>query len=193
MTECVGRTLRVFRVATRSDSQMVEPVSTEHYASIYGLAGEGVAEHWRPVPVQVCNSLARHPSLGDDDLLWLGPHAIVMRNRALEVLSVGLDGFGEFLELVDVDSGESLWLFNAYIRRALNTSVSKVVLNDCGQVAAIKQHVFEAEAVAGVGAFRIPEVPHLFLSHHVVAASAEARLSGLSFPLVWDPIPLSSD
>lgn len=193
MTECVGRTLRVFRVASRSDSQMVEPVSSEHYASVYGLVGEPVAEQWRPVPVRVTNSLARHPSLGDDDLLWLAPHAIVMRDWALEVLSVGLDGFGEFLELVDVDCGESLWLFNAYRREALKTSASKVIMNDCGQVAAIRQHVFEADAVAGIGAFRIPEVPHLFLSQGIVSASHEAGLSGLSFPLVWDPIPLSSD
>jgi len=154
---------------------------------------EGVGRTLRPVPVRVSNSPARHPSVSDDDLLWLGPHAIVMRDRALEVLSVVLDGFGEFLELVDVDSGESLWLFNAYLRRALNMSGSRVVMNDCGQVAAIKQHVFEVAEVAGVGAFRIPEVPHLFLNQDAVAVSIKAGLSGLTFPLVWDPIPLSSD
>lgn len=193
MTECVGRTLRVFRVATRADSQMVEPIDSSDYEAIYGLAGEPVSKHWRPVEVRVTNSLSRHPSMGDDDLLWLGPHSIVMRDRALEVLSVGLDGFGEFLELVNVSSGEPLWLFNAYRRAALKSDASKVVLNDCGQVAAIKQHVFDVDAVMGVGAFRIPEVPHLFLSQDVVGASFENGLSGLSFPLVWDAIPLSSD
>jgi len=131
--------------------------------------------------------------LGDDDLLWLAPHALVMRDWALEVLSVSLDGFGEFLELVDIDSGESLWLFNAYRRPALKAKASKVVLNDCGQVAAIREHVFEVDQVAGVGAFRIAEVPHVFVSQDVVRASHDAGLSGLTFPLVWDPIPLSSD
>lgn len=126
-------------------------------------------------------------------MLWLGPHAIVMRDSALEVLSVVLDGFGEFLELVNVANDESLWLFNAYPRPALNMSASKVVMNDCGHVAAIKRHVFEVGKVAGVDAFRVPEVPHLFLSQDVVAASIDAGLSGLAFPLVWDPIPLSSD
>lgn len=190
------RATRVFAQCPPGDLQWVEPISTSDYAKVYGLDGSPRCIDWEPVLVRVVDSENRHPSRGDDDLLWLGPHALVIRDRALDVMSDELDGYGEFLELFDPVRAESLWLFHPYVCDVLDLDQSQMRCSADGlssedsatTVTAITHHMFKPDMVAGLAAFRLPQVATLYLSEDVVRAVRAAQLGGVNFSMVWDPV-----
>jgi hypothetical protein len=125
-------------------------------------------------------------SFMESDFPFLGTHALVMSDRARAVVEPLVERDAEFLSVAC--EGRSLWLLNVCtIVDALDMERSKVELFESGRIMDIEKHVFFAERLQGVDAFKLANDRRgpIYLSGRVVGAIHAAQLVGHRFRLVW--------
>lgn len=179
---------RIFRPLVRDGFEWVQPVDEGDFDAIYQLDGSPLTSRWKPIRVRRLTTDQQGASLAAADLPWLGGHALVFRERAFRAVGDVLADAGEFLELDLADKTDRLWLFNVcQVVDALDEEASRIVrFPSSGRVMKIDRHVFHPVRVAGLAAFRVPQVRSLFVSGETVDALTAAQLSGAHFDLVWD-------
>ena len=126
------------------------------------------------------------------DMPWLADHTLAFRNHAYEAVRSYLEPSGRFLPLDLADAPDRFWLFRAdLVVDALDESASNLVrFPSTGRVMDVERHVFDPDKVAvleRIAAFRVPQLRTLFLTAGAVKVMADAKLTGTSFELVWEP------
>jgi hypothetical protein len=179
---------QVYRPTLREQFQWVQPVSEADFESVYTLSGTPHSASWQPIRVTMLNTSDRGENLLWADLPWLGEHALVFRDEVLDAASKVLGPNGEFLELIEANTSEKLWLFNGFeIAGALIEEESELVrFPSSGRVMMIKRHSFRGEVLDGRVAFRIRQSKTLFLTAKAVDAFRSLGLTGAGFELVWE-------
>ncbi|NOS82556.1 MAG: hypothetical protein E8D46_00240 [Nitrospira sp.] len=120
------------------------------------------------------------------DMPWLGSHALVLKERAVEALKSILLAHGEVLPLICCPE---LWLFNATcVIDALDHDESDIVRFRNGRIMDVRRYVFKPSCISKLQAFKISDfrVSPIFVSQEFVNQCAIARLSGVEFELIWE-------
>lgn len=180
--------LSVFRPVLVEGLEWVQPLDENDFDAVYQLDGTPRATGWEPIPVRRLETLDNGQRLEHADLPWLGNHALVFRHHAFQLVEHILVGCGEFLPLSLIDGTDQLWLFNAWrVDGALDEEACSVVrFASTGRVMSITRHVFHPERIAGLAAFRVPQVRTLFFGGAAVDSIDGLQLSGAAFQPVWE-------
>lgn len=182
--------IEVFVPAVAEGHEWVQPVRERDFDSVLQPIGRSLSAEWTPVPVRIIaqDGPERFESA---DLPWLGSHALVVRERALDRVASALDGDGEFLELDCVNDDEPLWLFN--VTRKLdvfNEDTSTLVRSpSSGRVMRVLEYQFRDDMLEGVRAFRVSQVQTLFLTGAAVTDILVDEHVGHRFDRVWESEP----
>jgi hypothetical protein len=103
--------MEVFDIEPLGNAEVVVPKNDRDLdIYIFDLLGKPLAHKWIPMEVYVIKADERGRRLPEYDLPWLGAGALVLRERACELLHPELSPYGEFLELKCAT--DKLWLFN---------------------------------------------------------------------------------
>jgi hypothetical protein len=179
---------RVFKPEVVEGYEWVQPVEQADFDAVYQLDGSPVAVHWTPIRVRTLQVDDRGLPLRRADLPWLGGHALVFREHAYRAAAEALAAAGEFLELDLVDGSDRLWLYNVCcVADVLDEEASDLVrFPSTGRVMKVDRHVFDADAVANLVAFRVPQARSLFLTGDVVDTLVASGMVGVEFALAWE-------
>lgn len=168
--------------------ELCQPVEGKDFETLnLALAGVEKGEGYRTPPMHLIRKDGRK-SLAESDSPWLGGHALIFRERASEALRSILEPCGELLPVDCRDA--SLLIYNVTrVIDALDESSSELVRFSSGRVMGITRYAFRPELIAGVDAFKIPNlrVSRTFLSARFVQAWKDNGLRGLDFQQVWAP------
>jgi hypothetical protein len=140
---------------------------------------------WRPIPVRLIQE-DQGKKLAASDSPWLGSHALIFRQPAVDMLGALLTKYGEMLTLKCPEA--DLFVFNATcVLDALDEQASKVTRFSTGRLMRVTRYVFRATAIGGFDVFKIPNlrVSPTFVSERVVESWSLAGLRGLVFNKVW--------
>ncbi len=150
--------------------------------------GSSKAVGWKPITVELVHKDEKGRRLLESDIPWLGKDAPVMRQGAWSALQAELDGYGEFLSLRNYEA--ELRVFNTTrVVDALDEERSELIrFPDDGRIMKVKRYVFRPEMVAGLYAFKVPQMlpGPMFVSTDVVEAAHKAALRGVGFSVVWE-------
>lgn len=119
-------------------------------------------------------------------LPWFASHTLVLRDEAIEVVGQVLRPHGELVEL-DCETAR-LSMFVAPTKAGfLDEEKSDLERFSSGRIMSLRRPVFRCEAIAGVLAFRLAEMPrgHLYLSESIVEA---AKATGLAVGTNFEPV-----
>jgi hypothetical protein len=180
--------VRIFEPWPEEESEIIHPVRPEDYETIAVLInGERRAASWRPIPIKVIRE-DQGRTLTYADSPYLGSDALIFRPRAIEVMEPLLSKNGELLPLMC--EGTELFVFNPVrLEDALDEAESDVERFSGGRIMMINRHVFRPDVIAGIDAFKIPNlrVSQTYVSETFVTRWNNGGLSGLDFKQVWPP------
>jgi hypothetical protein len=168
--------------------ELCQPAAQGDFETINLLInGESRHATWQPLAVRLIRR-SQGKRLLPSDSPWLGEHALIFKQPAIEALAPMLREHGELLPLQCNEA--QLWIFNpTRIVDALDENLSSVVRFSSGRIMDIKRYVFRPEALQGIEIFKIPNlrVSPTFVSEEFVERWSVARLSGLELRQVWKP------
>ena len=137
-----------------------------------------------------------HLRSGMSDFPWDGYGQLCLRAPARNALQDLLSPYGEFLP-VELGDGETVWLFRPIgTVAALDLRASAYDPLPPGGIGKITSYVFHDELIADRPVFRIPQRVRPYVTNRFVDRVHEAKLTGLTFKLLWDsewtvrPVPL---
>ncbi|MBU1238464.1 hypothetical protein KKF84_08450 [Myxococcota bacterium] len=141
-------------------------------------------QKWSPLQMRLVNE-DEGKSLSESDSPWLGSHALIFRQRALQQLGTVLKAHGELLPIRCPDV--ELSIFNPKIIDGFDEEGSSVLRFSNGRIMRIIKHVFRADIVVGVDLFKIPNlrVSPTFVGDRFVQIWNSSGLLGLDFKKVW--------
>lgn len=153
------------------------------------INGTPRAKSWRPIAVEVVRKEDWHERdrWKESDSPWLGGHALIFRERAIEAMGDMLRLNGELLPLEC--AGASLFIYNpTRLLDALDEKASTIMRFNDGRIMWVKNYVFRPEVVGEMDVFKIPNlrVSPSFLSQRFVDRWREKGLLGLDFKLIWE-------
>ncbi len=143
------------------------------------------AATWRPISVAIVRK-DEGVRLHGSDSPWLGEHALILRERAVEAMGPLLESCGELLPLRCADARSVD--FNRWLLDALDEDASTVDrLPSSGRIMWIRRHVFRPGFVTGIDAFKIPNLRSsaTYVSERFVERWTAAGLVGLTFEEIW--------
>jgi hypothetical protein len=179
--------MRIFTPLGSEGFELCHPVNTDDFETLNVLIdGTPRTVDWSPPPMHIVRD-DRGKALVESDSPWLGSHALIFRPTAVSPLRDLLLHNGEILPLPC--GSESLSLFNPKVlNNALDLNASTVLRFGSGRIMRVTKHAFDKLVVAGVDAFKIPDlrVSPTFVSERLVSAWTSAGLRGLDFRLAWD-------
>jgi hypothetical protein len=158
----------------------------EDHEILYDLGSTAVAERWDPLPARL---MTQDPRSGRRraraDLPWLGPHVIVLRDRAIEALRPLLVPFGELLPLLCPEARLALWHVT-HVIDALDEERSQVLRYPTSdRIMKIAMHRFKRGVLDPPQAFKIPQMPRgaIFLTDDLVRSIDAFGFKGTTFRL----------
>lgn len=173
--------------------ELCHPDNKSDFAAIdYLCDGTSRKATWRPIAMHLVRR-DRGRILRKSDSPYLLSNSLIFRRSAMESLADLLEPHGEFLPLCCPD--EELSLFNVTrVIDALDEEASTVSRLASGRIWMVDRYVFRATEIAGVDAFKIPNlrVSPTFISARIVHRWQSAHLRGLQFNRVWHD-PTNSD
>jgi len=179
--------MKIFTPLGSEGFELCHPVSPDDFETLNVLVdGTPRTAGWSPPPMHIVRE-DQGNVLVESDSPWLGSHALIFRPRAATALREILLQNGEVLPLPC--GGENLAVFNPrVINGALDLNASTVLRFGSGRIMRVTKHVFDKPVVAGVDAFKIPDlrVSPTFVTEGFVSAWTSAGLRGLDFRVVWD-------
>jgi hypothetical protein len=140
---------------------------------------------WRPISMRLIDE-EHGESLARSDSPWLGPHALIFREAAIEVLGPMLREYGELPPLSCADA--KLYVFNATrVVDALDEQASSIARFSSGRIMYVSRYAFRPESTAGIEIFKIPNLlaSPTFVSGRFVQLWTTSGLRGLVFKKVW--------
>jgi len=149
------------------------------------IDGRPRAESWNPIIVKVIAQEGGVP-LQRSDAPWLGSHALILGEAAVEIMHPLISANCELLPLTCRD--RKLVVCNASLAaEALDEQASTATRFDDGRIMMIDKYVFRGDQVRKADIFKIPNlrVSPTFVGDRFVERWAAAGLSGLAFKKVW--------
>ncbi len=178
--------IAIFTPLNVAGFELCHPIPPTTFEMINGLInGEPRASTWEPFSVKLIQE-DRGQQLRPSDSPWLGEHAMIFKQSAVNALGSILREHGELLPVLC--EGQDLVIFNpTRIVDVLDEEASDVIRFSTGRLMDVKRFVFKAAAILDVDIFKIPNfrVSPTFVSARVVALWHEAHLEGLQFQEVW--------
>ncbi|MDX8454671.1 hypothetical protein RFM98_18065 [Mesorhizobium sp. VK9D] len=168
----------IHEFAVSEGQEWVLPVDDGDFEFFFGLDGRSL-DGWEP-PVM------RRVAEGEpvySDFPWLGGHAPLLRQPAVDALAAALRPYGEFVAL----RGEKVWLFNVTnVIDALDEARSQIVRFDGGDILAIERYAFDAGRIGSAEVFKLPmRASPVFVNDVFVERVRQAGLRNVSFKPVW--------
>ena len=178
--------MRVFVPLGLDGFELCQPIGDDGFETINVLInGECRGASWTPVPVRLVHEDEGRRLLPCDSP-WLGAHALILRQSAVEAIGETLVEHGELLPL---DCSEvRLVAFNpTSVVDALDEEASSLLRFSSGRIMKINRYVFRRAVIERIPIFKIPNlrVSPTFLSEEVVELWTGAGLKGLEFKEVW--------
>jgi hypothetical protein len=177
---------RFFEAGCANRYELVHPLAPEDFECLHALIdGTPRAESWQPIKVEVVRENIGM-RLQRSDAPWFGGHALVFDAKAVHALETLLIHSGELLALQCDD--RDLHVFNpSAVVDALNETESTIERFRDGRIRHIRKHVFKADLVRPLLAFKLPHrASSAYLSQRFVDAWEKAGLRGLTFDCVWE-------
>jgi hypothetical protein len=175
--------MRIYRLAVSEGYEWILPVDSGAFEALLALDGKTQADWCRPrMQVLKVNDIGEPRRYSD--FPWLGSHAPMLRERAVEKLGTDLEGHGELLPLA---CAEPVWLFNVTtVIDALDQAKSQIARFEDGSVMNIEQHVFQPRAIGGHKIFKLPHrASCTYVTGKFVEVVRRSGLFGASFELIW--------
>lgn len=148
------------------------------------IDGTQRAQTWSPLRMRLVRE-DEGKSLSESDSPWLGAHALIFRQRALQRVGAFLKEHGELLPISCPDA--ELAILNPKVIDSLDESGSSVLRFSNGRIMRIMKHAFRADVLAGAEVFKIPNlrVSPTFVGDRFVELWNSSGLVGLEFKKVW--------
>lgn len=177
--------LEVYEPLADSGYEWVDAVQEDDYELFWQLDGQPHAATWKPIAVRRVRA-DEHQSCNPSDFPWLGSHALVLRQSAVEALGDILNAHCEVLPLL-TDDGVELFVLNTRVIDALDEHSSSLLrFPGSNRIMRIKKPEFVASAIEGADVFRLPHrASSTYVSERFVERVKAARLRGLIFNKVW--------
>jgi hypothetical protein len=176
---------KVYKPRGWNGYELCHPVNQEDFERINLIVnGSLQPSTWADIEMQLIR-VDEGTSLVASDAPWLGSQALVLRPRGVDAMGPVLRANGTLHPLSCSEANLLVYCPNCI--DALDEAASTVERFDDGSIMMIERHIFRADAVADVGAFRIPNlrVSPTYVSHQFVERWREAGLEGLKFKEVW--------
>jgi hypothetical protein len=177
--------MEVFKALNEEGVELAHPVDAKDFETLnLAINGKPQSSTWSPVRMKIVR-VDEGRRLRESDAPWLGGHALILRRRAVEAMSPILHANGELLPLACTDE---LYVFNpTNLLDCFDEKASDLVrFKDSDAIMRISKHVFRPERLAGVDAFKIPNlrVSPLFVTSAFVDQWKAAGLTGLEWRVV---------
>ncbi|TPJ62173.1 DUF1629 domain-containing protein [Mesorhizobium sp. B2-7-1] len=168
----------IHQFAVSEGQEWVLPVDDETYEVFFGLDGRSL-DGWQPPVMRRVEEGERLYS----DFPWLGEHAPLLRQAAVDALAATLAPYGELVAL----RGEKVWLLNVTkVIDALDEANSRIVRFDDGDILAIERYAFDAAKIGTAEVFKLPmRGSPVFVNEVFVERVRNAGLRNVSFEPVW--------
>jgi hypothetical protein len=175
----------IFQPLVAEGFEWINTCDHQDYEVFAAFDGQPRAQSWRPIKVRRVRADDRS-AFNPSDFPWLGGHALVMRQKAVDRLRDILDAHGEVLPLA-TDDDVDLFVFNARVVDALDEARSLITkIPGTNRILHIEKVVFIEPAVRGLDIFRLPHrVGETYVSERFVDRAKAAGLVGLKFEKVW--------
>jgi uncharacterized protein DUF1629 len=187
--------MRIYEFEVQESYEWVIPRDEADFDLFRSFDGSARAKAWTPVPMRLVTEDEQGRPLRSSDGPWLGKHAPVLRLEASLALAPILANDGELLPL-ECDEAALVVFNTTTVLDALDLARSTVVrFPSTGRIMKVTSHVFRAERLRGVHAFKVPELLRgsVFVTDEVVSAAQAARLGGVGFRLAWDTSAQAGD
>ncbi len=166
--------------------ELCQPIRQEDYETISReICGIEHGSTWRQIPMHLVH-VDEGRKLSFSDAPWFGSDALIFRRSVIDKLGGLLNKYGELLPIECLEA--DLWFFNpTKVVDAMDEETSTLRRFSSGRIMRVTRYSFRPEVVAGVDAFKIPNlhVSPTFVSERVVQAWTSAGLRGLDFKTVW--------
>lgn len=172
----------VYELDPAEGFQWVVPTEPRRFDELRSLEGRPLRHEWTPLQVDLLIRDEAGRVLAETDMPWLGEHALVLGDRAVEVLGPILAPDVELLPLSI--AGRSLWLVHPLrILDALIPAESEIVRFSSGRIMSVEKGVFDGSKLVGVRAFKLRDFTRgpIYLTEGPVEAARTANLTGALF------------
>lgn len=172
----------------RDGYELCQPSAQSDFETVNILVN-GMPRHpnWKPISMRLIHE-DEGKNLIPSDSPWLGAHALIFRQKAIERLGATLQQYGELLPLQCPD--EELVVYNpTRLVDGLDEEQSSILRFSSGKIMLIKQYAFRESVIKELDVFKIPNlrVSPTFVSHRFVEQWKSSGLVGLDFKQVWAP------
>jgi hypothetical protein len=179
--------MRVFKPTGPEDQEWAILLDEAYRQTLMALDCTPRRETWTPPPVRLLKSSERK-KLRYSDMPHYSSNVLILREPAVDALGALLGSDGELLPLDCADA--PLWLFNCCrVVDALDEQQSQFVrFPSSRRNMRVEAYAFWPERLAGLYAFKIPQMPRgpLFVTQPVVQAAEQTKLVRADFKLVWE-------
>lgn len=166
--------------------ELCHPVDEGDFETINLLInGEPRQATWEPLPVRLIRK-DQGRKLLPSDTPWLGEHALIFKQSAIDILGAMLREYGELLPLECSEA--EVFIFNpTRVIDVLDEQRSSLLRFSSGRIMDISRYIFHADAIRNISIFKIPNlrVSPTFVSQPFVDLWRSAGLKGLEFTQVW--------
>jgi len=182
--------MRVYQFAVQPGYEWVVPVERRDFEILGALDGSSKGDAWTPPRVEILRTDESGKRLAESDFPWLGSHAPVFRQKALDAVGHLFLPEGEFLPLA-CDSADLQVLNVLRVIDALDLERSELGRLPNNQIIRVKRHVFVSEHIQGARVFKIPQLPlqAVYVTGEIAKAIERSGLRGVGFRQVWEEMP----
>lgn len=177
---------RVYTSTTMEGFERIAPVRSADFNIFIEFDGTPRATTWKPVEMELLRHLGGK-SLRPADMPWIGAEALMLTERAAEVVGDLLLKWGELLPLIC--GQQSMYVFNPlHVIDALDEDASRIARSPRGRIIKIEQYAFRPEVLDAVPIFKLPQFPRgcpIYTTRELVDVIASAGLTGTSFTELW--------
>jgi tetratricopeptide (TPR) repeat protein len=150
------------------------------------LNGSSLSAYWQPIKFERVTKDIGMVFDKPSDFPWYGSEALVMREKARDLLEDIFNQNGEILPL-ETDDDVKLFVFNCQVINALDEERSDLERFKDGRIMWINKYEFIKSKLLNTDMFRIPlRASSIFVSERFVERYKSAGLVGLEFEEVWD-------
>lgn len=171
----------IFQFQVVEGQDWIAPVDSEQFERFFDLDGTAIVD-WQPPLMRLVSQEADTPQYSD--FPWLGEHAPVLRESAVEALGDTLRRYGQILPL----RGERAWLLNVtrVLADAFDEEKSGIVRFDDGSILTVERYRFRPDAINGVEVFKLPfRCSPVFVNDVFVERVRRSNLKGVAFEPLW--------
>lgn len=173
----------IYRLSVPEGYEWALPVDSDDFEILQSLADRPAGAAWQPVQMTLLRVDDQGHPHRRADLPWIGSHALILRDQAIDTVGRLLAPHGELLPL---DCKEArLAVFSApIVTGVLDEDRSDMVRFGTGRIMAVRRPVFRLDVLGNAKAFKLAEMPRgdLYLSADLFdALRATGMTAGTDF------------